>query len=436
MLDLSRNSLKRIEADTFAGLALLSRLKLVDNDLRTIEEGSFDSLKELKKVSILEIKSFEGKMHLNFSFSLQIEISDNSLICDCQLKGFVKWSNQNSNLFSNFAKLKCALPISLADQSIKKLDPSSLTCSSSSSTSNDLNDLLPSFKETARFSNYANNLQLSPNNAQVVFERDSLSFHCQVDSALPNAIQWLVNGNPIEQSAEGVQVTHSNFISILTFTNLEPAFKGVVACATQDGAKKQVDVLVLERDAPVCQPIALDTSRGQYNWGAAIRGSTIHQPCQKRPNFYQPAQAFLQCRETGEWSATVNVSQCAYTSNVTDTLHKFATMNTSFDMSTLLDSAKMFINYTKMHYKTFDNPMDIVYFSQAVKNYLPHLSQSSRVGHYMMEMIAIVLGVHPRLMSDAQSHGLACRRYVDLLVLKIYILEFCEKYYISKFSDF
>ena len=248
----------------------------------------------------------------------------------------------------------------------------------------------------------------------VVFEKDSLSFHCQVDVSQPNTIQWLVNDNPLsEHSPNVVQITNPNH-GILTFSKLEAAFKGVVTCATSNGANASVDVLVLTENIPICQPITLDTSRGQYKWGAAIGGNTLSQWCQRRTNHYEIAEASLNCRHTGEWAATVNVSQCAYTSNVTDTLHKFATMNDSFDMGTLLQSAKHFLNYTSDP-RTFQNPMDVVYFSQAVENYLPYLSQSNDVGHYMMDMMGNILGVAPKLLSDAQKHGLACRRLLNVL---------------------
>ena len=106
-------------------------------------------------------------------FYFQVEISDNSLVCDCKLKWFITWSNINSNLIPNFINLRCALPISLADEPIKKLNPSDLTCSS-----NGLDDRL--LFGTQIFSN-PNTVRLSPSNPQVVFEEDSLSFHCQVD---------------------------------------------------------------------------------------------------------------------------------------------------------------------------------------------------------------------------------------------------------------
>ena len=56
VLDLSRNSLKIINKETLAGLVSLQRLKLTDNNIQTLEEGSFDDLRSLEKVSDENLK--------------------------------------------------------------------------------------------------------------------------------------------------------------------------------------------------------------------------------------------------------------------------------------------------------------------------------------------------------------------------------------------
>ena len=60
-------------------------------------------------------------------------------------------------------------------------------------------------------------------------------------------------------------------------------------------------------------------------------------------------------------------------------------------MKTLLESANHFLNYTS-NPSIFQSPMDVVYFSQAVENYLPYLTESNEVGHHMMDMVANILG--------------------------------------------
>ena len=170
----------------------------------------------------------------------------------------------------------------------------------------------------------------------------------------------------------------------------------------------------------MCHPEVTESPRGRYHWGSAIEGHTLQLPCEKpikkgsSHNGNTLGFAYNLCLMSGKWASVVNASQCAYTSPVTDTLHKFATMNTSFfNSATLLQSAKHFLNFTQ-NPSIFRDPMDVVYFSQAVENYMPYLDlpgenmrrplfsghgTDSNVGRYMIDMIANILGVAPNLMS-------------------------------------
>ena len=162
--------------------------------------------------------------------------------------------------------------------------------------------------------------------------------------------------------------------------------------------------------------------RGTYHWGSTVGGQTLKLPCEKpiKKSSYKMGLgigfAYSLCLKSGEWSSAANTTQCAYTSQVTDTLHKIANMNTSFfNSDTLYQSAKHILNFTQDP-TIFRDPMDVVYFSRAVENYLPYLSRPNRevlgvrrpvfgghgqdnnVGHYMIDMIANILGVSPKVM--------------------------------------
>ena len=70
----------------------------------------------------------------------------------------------------------------------------------------------------------------------------------------------------------------------------------------------------------------------------------------------------------------------------------------------------------------FQNPMDVVYFSQAVENYLPYLPESNDVGHYMMDMVANILGRF--LSADSFSSALqvlSSREYENFLQRTLFI---------------
>ena len=135
-------------------------------------------------------------------------------------------------------------------------------------------------------------------------------------------------------------------------------------CLSQTNKIEQLNKVVLDYN---CR-----TSRGDYSFGTAIGGATVQQPCEKIAEGRLFGFAYLLCSESGEWAATVNTSQCAYTSAVTDTLHKFAAMNMTFTPRTLMESARQFLNFTADP-AVFKDEMDLVYFSHAVENYLPYL---------------------------------------------------------------
>ena len=385
-LDLSRNQLEKIEKGTFSGLVSLRRLKLNGNNLTSLEQDSFLPLKAIEKV----------------------DLSDNPLVCDCKIGWLVKWIGQahSSSKIQNVAKTKCAMPIEKANVPILKLVQAELQCNSGGG-------IISSFHSSEVF--------LSPSNNQVVFQGDELSFHCRTNSL---GQQWVLNGSPLEHNGNDLIITHVGRSSVLRISSLETTFQGKLDCIAAGGgddrSKASIHILVLPRKTPVCNPITLSTSRGTYYFQASVAGLSVTQPCKQKRTSYEgddsTAIASLQCRQTGEWAASVNVSECAYTSDFTDTLQKFASsMNvTSFTPNTLVESASHFLNYTA-NAESFANPMDVVLFSQAVENYLPYLKEYNDVGHFMMDMVGNVLQVNSALLYAAQKDGLACSRLLNVM---------------------
>merc|ERR1719376_1505481 len=276
---------------------------------------------------------------------------------------------------------------------------------------------------------------------QIVFEGDSIRMSCRVQSKSAN-IEWFVNGKSVYELRRTSNVTETKSTnagfkeSLLTVNRLRELHSGEWRCtvgqapADRQQRTKAVSVLVIAgANTKLCNPQVSETPRGTYHWNVALGGDTLEQPCEEVPTQTGGgrggrAHAFHFCRPNGEWAAVVNTSQCAYTSQFTDTLHRFATMNTSFDSGTLLDSAKHFLKHTSDP-ATFKDPMDLVYFSMAVENYLPYLNRLRRqdrldrndqsVGRYMIDMITNVLGVDPDLMAKAQRRGVAGKRLLDVL---------------------
>ena len=213
---------------------------------------------------------------------------------------------------------------------------------------------------------------------------------------------WLVKGKPIDASDADNVFTPSTLLpgdtveSTVAIVKVRAAFSGDWTCvvspvdetptistiATKPSSipfQKSVNILVMTPETKLCSPFVTHTSRGTFRWGVAVGGHTVQQAC---PSTRQQQRgfgfAYFLCKQTGEWAPNVNATQCAYASVTTETLHKFASMNTSFDTTTLLESAKHFLNFTS-NPEIFQDPLDVVYFSKAVANYLPYLRVNTNI---------------------------------------------------------
>ena len=162
-----------------------------------------------------------------------------------------------------------------------------------------------------------------------------------------------------EEGRANVTITslsyHSNIEeSTVHIHRLAELHSGEWTCAIGRLQQKSINIFVITQKTKLCPPYISQSPRGRYYWGSAIEGHTLQQPCEKpikkgiTHNEKALGFAYSLCLISGEWASAMNASQCAYTSPVTDTLHKFATMNTSFfNAATLLQSAKHFLNYTQ-----------------------------------------------------------------------------------------
>ena len=193
------------------------------------------------------------------------------------MQWFAKWFSTNLSKFVNSVKVKCGLPISLADKPIKDVELDSI-CSSGKKA------IIEADTSNTNFNTYSK-VNLSPSNAQVVYEGDELSFHCQSQQ---NKLQWLINDNPLSAASDHIRITNALGHSVLSISKLVSDFKGKVTCrSASDGSQASVDILVLPNDIPVCNPIVLETSRGKYRWSGAVSGTTLRQWCQRKPNHYE-----------------------------------------------------------------------------------------------------------------------------------------------------
>ena len=178
VLDMSRNQLRSIQRHTFSGLKKLEKLKLNDNQIQTIEEGSFDDLTNLEK----------------------LELSDNTLVCDCSLSWFINWSEIRFNLVANPSKLKCALPIKLADIHIRKIKPEDMKCDQDDENlsihvedNGQRRDGLQNRRKNNPVNNQVGMLEILPGHHQSVFGGDSLKLSCKAELTNSHKVSYQIN---------------------------------------------------------------------------------------------------------------------------------------------------------------------------------------------------------------------------------------------------
>ena len=146
-------------------------------------------------------------------FIFQVDISENPLVCDCQIKWLADWYSSQPSRLINADQVKCVLPINVADKSLKEaISRGAFT------------DCQDNTKADTPKPQVFGKINLSPSHAQVVFEGDHLSFHCQSLEWLGTP-QWLVNGNILSSESEFIQITSAIGHSVLSISKLESAFK-------------------------------------------------------------------------------------------------------------------------------------------------------------------------------------------------------------------
>lgn len=194
-LDLSKNDLKTLHADTFRETAKIRWILLNDNHIEKLEDGLFNNLPFLQKVDLsnnrivqLGVKTFMNVPKLNIlrldgnklehlkvdSLSAltslsNLDVHDNPWRCDCYLQPFRNWVI-SKNLYTS--PIACAEPAKVHNKLWKELDSSDFACRPSI--------VFPSTKTTLRSSD--SNITLS----------------CQVNGNPLPEVNWVLNAQIID----------------------------------------------------------------------------------------------------------------------------------------------------------------------------------------------------------------------------------------------
>jgi len=136
VLRLEENQITSLDSDSFAGLDGLMEMDLSGNEISTLPDGVFSSLNQLRKltlrrneISFVGTESLMGLSGLHYldltsnwiasvhpdafkdlpiGFKNQIELNDNPLMCDCELRHLVSWITHWPFRVINAKNLRCS----------------------------------------------------------------------------------------------------------------------------------------------------------------------------------------------------------------------------------------------------------------------------------------------------------------------------------------
>ncbi|XP_073997137.1 adhesion G protein-coupled receptor A3-like isoform X2 [Rhodnius prolixus] len=369
------------------GLHYLEKLKISQNLIRQIKEGTFDGLLSLK----------------------QLDISSNPLLCDCEFWWIGIWSANMSVKLSPSAK--CYEPIALRDQSIRKLKTLGQHCS---------------WAEYSQISP----LQLTPDNDQVVFEGDSLKLECRAVGALralaaavspPEvSLTWYWAGlAPSNVFPNSVKIdnktpTDSGMLqSTLVIDQLHSNHTGEWNCelvSSELNHTNTLSVIVISGRTSYCPPTVTKSNKGLYNWPKTVAGHVVDLPCAAEVAL---GAARYNCTLNATWTELDTVA-CPYVSETTRILQQYAKMNLSeSSKSSILESVKRLHNYTLGNKLSFKDHMDIVFITQTIINYLEFVSSEKEIGTILLDLVSHLMDLEENLLSTAQYQDKSCSKLIQ-----------------------
>ncbi|XP_071944247.1 toll-like receptor 2 type-1 [Antedon mediterranea] len=131
-IDLSRNSIKYIDSETFQNLPVLKYLYLKKNQITVIAPHAFKGSLRLQGMTlgdnllttIIEDVGLQNLTQLQF-----IEVAYNKFMCDCDLVWFRKWIGITNVTIQETNHTTCQFPGSKKYKNLLNFDPDKLNCS-------------------------------------------------------------------------------------------------------------------------------------------------------------------------------------------------------------------------------------------------------------------------------------------------------------------
>lgn len=301
---------------------------------------------------------------INFILSFR-DITDNPLICDCDLLWIGDWSSNTSvKLVPN---PKCAFPENMLNKTVRRLKMF-LDLSACGS-------VLPS-----------KTLIVKPGYDQVVFEGDSLTLSCDAPFASAVAkykLKWVhpmidicdVNITTTDMLENGIAVTTAYF------SNISSHHMGNWTCMYTDTNDVEhnhtIEVLVLSNMTQYCKTNHTLNNKGLYAWPQLLLNHTAVVPCSSGEGM-----AYRYCHANATWGP-VNTTECSYISNVTKLLQQFALLNVSLVQYSALNATErlaMLIQEKTYPLAEISDADDVMFIAQAIRNYMQYIQEEKDLG--------------------------------------------------------
>ncbi|XP_023288485.1 adhesion G protein-coupled receptor A3, partial [Orussus abietinus] len=366
--------------------------KLNGNNLTTLKEGTFHGLKALK----------------------QLDLANNPWECDCNLYWFISWMHNFSVKMS--PSTKCALPLGLKGQPLKKLKLSEdLQCQWS----------IPV-------------VEIKPDQSQVVFAGDSITLKCRAPSIIEDRrakLNWLWNPNATAETLaldaytdpqnklpnviiENRYLSDSGIVdSSLQIAHVQEEHGGRWNCllvSTHGNGSRAIGVIVISDDTRYCPLTVTRNNKGIYSWPRTVVGWKVELPCEGSRlsglMMQTPLRASYQCNGMGQWE-DLNTESCPYVSHTTKVLEQFSKVNLSLTKGNLLETTKKFKNYTSDGSKLTD-PIEIHFITQTIENYLRFLGEEKELGTILVDVISSVMNLPKEILKMAEVGYDSCTRLI------------------------
>ncbi|CAH0399672.1 unnamed protein product [Chilo suppressalis] len=394
-LDLSKNQISLVESDAFYNMTSLQRLDLSNNQISNVYKEMFKGLVNLERlmlaqnhISMLAVGTFDYLIGLK-----QLDITDNPLICDCELLWVGDWSRNTSVKLVN--NPKCAFPENMVNKTVRKLKIF-LDLSACGS-------VLPT-----------SSLIVKPNYDQVVFEGDTLALSCNAPFASVIAKYELKWVHPMLEVCD-VNVTNSEMLedglaeTTVFFPNITNHHMGNWTCVYMDSNhiryNHTVQVLVLSNKTEYCMTNHTLNNKGLYSWPQLLLNHTAVVPCRSGEGM-----AYRYCHANATWGEA-NTTECSYISNVTKLLQQFALLNVSLVQYSALNATErlsMLIQEKTYPLAEITDPDDVMFIAQAIRNYMQYIKEEKDLGSKLLDVISSVMNITMSVLTQAEAQYGAC----------------------------